>query len=141
MNFLNQNAYTAGVDFLQYQRNREYFIDFKGILSYIDGKEEAMLHLQQNSLHYYQRPDATGYLGVDSTRRSLSGTGGYLKVGRQGNKRFIFSEKVSWWSPGFDLNDAGYLLMADIVEIRPNLPTVRPNPGEYCGIIHLPFHK
>ena len=37
------------------------------------------------------------------------------------NKRFIFSEKVSWWSPGFDLNDVGYLLMADVVE---NLTTL-----------------
>ena len=116
LNFLNRNAYTAGVDFLQYTGNRDYYLDFKGIASLVNGEEEAMLYLQQNPVHYYQRPDASGYLGVDSTRRSLSGTGGRLKIGRQGNRRFIFSEKVSWWSPGFDLNDMGYLLMSDLVE-------------------------
>jgi len=115
LNFLNRNAYTAGIDFLQYIKKREYFIDFKGMVSYIDGKEEAMLALQQNALHFFQRPDTKYYLGVDSSRRHLAGTGGYLSAGRQGNKRFIFSEKVSWWSPGFDLNDAGYLLMADLM--------------------------
>jgi hypothetical protein len=115
LNFLNRNAYTAGIDFLQYMKKREYFIDFKGMVSYIDGKEEAMLALQRNALHYFQRPDAKNYLVVDSSRRHLTGSGGYLSAGRQGNKRFIFSEKVSWWSPGFDLNDAGYLLMADLI--------------------------
>jgi hypothetical protein len=115
LNFLNRNAFVAGVDFLQYFRKREYFIDFRGMASYIDGREEAMLSLQQNTLHYFQRPDAQNYLGVDSSRRFMTGTGGYLSAGRQGNKRFIFSEKINWWSPGFDLNDAGYLYMADLV--------------------------
>lgn len=116
LDYLNRNAYTAGIDFLHYSRSREYFLDFRGMVSHVNGKEEAMVALQRNALHYYQRPDVTGYLGVDSSLRSLTGTGGYLSAGRQGNKRFIFSEKVSWWSPGFDLNDVGYLLMADVVE-------------------------
>jgi hypothetical protein len=116
LNYLNSNAFTVGVDFLQYFKNREYFIDFKGIVSNINGKEDAMLAIQQNTVHYFQRPDAKSYLGVDSSRRSLTGSGGYLNIGRQGNKRFIFSEKVSWWSPGFELNDVGYLYLADLIE-------------------------
>jgi len=116
LNYLNRNAYTAGFDLMKYTKDREYYVDFKGIFSHISGKEDAMISLQKNAVHYYQRPDAKGYLGLDSTRRSLSGTGGYLKIGRQGNKRFVFSEKLSWWSPGFDLNDVGYLQMADLIE-------------------------
>ena len=132
LEYLNRNAYTAGIDLLQYSRDREYFLDFKGIMSHINGKEEAMVTLQRNALHYYQRPDASGYLGVDSSRRSLSGTGGYLSAGRLGNKRFIFSEKVSWWSPGFDLNDVGYLLMADLIQ---NLTKVGIRQTEPRGIL------
>ncbi len=133
LDYLNRNAYTAGIDFLQYSKNqREYFLDFKGMYSYVDGKEAAMINLQRNALHYYQRPDAAGYLGVDSSRRSLSGTGGYLGAGRLGNKRFIFSERVSWWSPGFDLNDAGYLLMADLVQ---NLTKVGIRQTDPRGIL------
>jgi hypothetical protein len=132
LEYLNKNAYTAGLDLLQYTRDREYFLDFKGIMSYINGKEEAMVALQRNALHYYQRPDASDYLGVDSSRRSLSGTGGYLSAGRLGNKRFIFSEKVSWWSPGFDMNDVGYLLMADLVQ---NLTKLGIRQTEPHGIL------
>jgi hypothetical protein len=116
LSFLNKNAITAGIDFLQYFNEREYFIDAKGIISHITGKPEAMLALQQNPLHYYQRPDALEYLGVDSSRRAITGSGGYVSFGRRGNKRFIFSEKFNWWSPGFDLNDIGYLYMADLME-------------------------
>jgi hypothetical protein len=116
LNYMNRNAFTGGFDYLQYFKTREYYIDFKGILSYLNGKKEAMLALQQNPLHYYQRPDVQNYLGIDSSRSSLAGSGGYLEFGRKGNKRFIFSEKLSWISPGLDLNDVGYLLMADLVE-------------------------
>jgi hypothetical protein len=116
LEYLNRNAFSAGIDLLSYSKDREYFVDFKGILSHINGEKEAMVFLQKNALHYFQRPDAEAYLGVDSTIRSLTGTGGYVSAGRLGNKRFIFSEKISWWSPGFDLNDAGYLLMADVIE-------------------------
>ncbi len=115
-NSLNSNAFTAGVDLLQYFRNREYYIDLKGMVSYVDGSTDAMVALQRNPLHYYQRPDAHDYLGLDTTRRSLTGSGGYVSFGRKGNKRFIFSQKVNWWSPGFDLNDVGYLMMADLIE-------------------------
>jgi len=128
LDYLNRNAFTAGVDFLQYMKKREYFIDFRGIVSYINGAEDAMLAIQQNTVHYFQRPDAKSYLGVDSVRRSLAGSGGYLNIGRQGNKRFIFSEKVSWWSPGFDLNDVGYLYMADLVENNLKLSYRETNP-------------
>jgi hypothetical protein len=116
LEYLPANAYTAGLNFLHYTKDREYFIDFKGMGSYINGEETAIVTLQRNPLHYFQRPDAEKYLGVDSSRRSFTGTGGYLSAGRLGNKRFIFSEKISWWSPGFDLNDVGYLMMADLIE-------------------------
>lgn len=116
LEYLPRNAYTAGINFLHYTKDREYFIDFKGMGSYISGDEEAILTLQRNPLHYFQRPDADHYLGIDSSLKSLSGTGGNLSAGRHGNKLFIFSEEVSWWSPGFDLNDVGYLMMADLIE-------------------------
>jgi len=129
LNHLNRNALTGGVDLLQYFRNREYYIDFKGVLSYINGKEEAIAALQRSPLHYYQRPDMQDYLGIDSTRRYLAGSGGYLEVGRKGNKRFIFSEKLSWTSPGLDLNDAGYLLMADLVGNQTSVSYRHTEPG------------
>lgn len=112
---LVRNAFTAGVDFTQYFNNRLYYVDMKGMISSLHGTEKAIANLQYNPVHYYQRVSATDYLKVDPTRRSLTGTGGYLKVGRKGNAKWNFSETVSWSSPGFDLNDMGYMKETDYI--------------------------
>lgn len=111
--FLVRNAFTAGVDFTQYFKNRLYYIDAKGMISSLAGSPEAIHALQTSAVHYYQRASSADYLGVDPNRRSLSGTGGYLKVGRKGNAKWTFSETFSWSSPGFDLNNIGYLKETD----------------------------
>ncbi|WP_337940692.1 DUF5916 domain-containing protein [Parabacteroides sp.] len=111
--FMVRNAFTAGIDFTQYFNNRLYYIDVKGMFSSLNGSKEAISILQTNPVHYYQRESASDYLGVDPNRRSLNGTGGYVKAGRKGNAKWAFSETFSWSSPGFDLNDMGYMKEAD----------------------------
>ena len=113
--YLIRNAYTAGIDFTQYFANRLYYLDMKGMFSSLNGSKEAIKRLQENAVHYYQRISAADYLGVDDQRTSLNGTGGYVKVGRKGNVKWSFSEQFNWLSPGFDLNDAGYLKQADLM--------------------------
>ena len=83
------------------------------MFSSLNGSKEAIVVRQTSPVHYYQRASASGYLGVDPDRRSLNGTGGYVKVGRKGNAKWAFSETFSWSSPGFDLNDMGYMKEAD----------------------------
>jgi hypothetical protein len=111
--FMVKNAYTAGIDFTQYFANRLYYIEAKGMYSYMGGSKEAIAALQQNAVHYYQRISGDSYLGVDPNRTSLAGTGGYVKAGRKGNAQWTFSEKFGWSSPGFDLNAIGYLRETD----------------------------
>ena len=111
--FMVRNALTAGIDFTQYFANRLYYIDVKGMFSSLSGTKEAITRLQKNAVHYYHRESAKDYLGVDENRTSLNGTGGYVKFGRKGNARWTFSETFGWLSPGFDLNDVGYLRQAD----------------------------
>ncbi len=67
------------------------------------------------SVHGYQRPDAD-YLGVDSTRTQLSGHGGSARIGRAGNGRWRYAANFNWRSPGLELNDAGYLRVADAIQ-------------------------
>lgn len=111
--FLIRNAFTAGIDFIQYFKNRLYYIDVKGMLSSLHGSESAVTALQRSPVHYYQRVSSRDYLGVDPTKRSLTGTGGYVKVGRKGNAKWNFAETFSWSSPGFELNDIGYMKETD----------------------------
>lgn len=112
-NFLVRNAFTAGVDFTQYFKNRLYYIDGKGMFSSLQGSKEAITILQQNTVHAFQRVSSSGYLGVDPGKRSLNGTGGFIKVGKKGNAKWAYSETFSWSSPGFDLNDMGYMKETD----------------------------
>jgi hypothetical protein len=108
-------AFTAGVDFTQYFNNRLYYVDMKGMFSSLSGSRNAILILQQNPVHYYQRLSASDYLGTDADATSLRGTGGYVKAGHKGNSKWAFSETFSWASPGFDLNTVGYLKQADFL--------------------------
>jgi hypothetical protein len=110
---LINNAFTAGIDFTHYFMDRLYYIDFKGMFSSLHGSREAVTLLQEKSTHYYQRRSSQHYLSVDPNRTSLSGTGGWIEAGRKGTEKWFFTESFGWSSPGFDLNDMGYMKSTD----------------------------
>ncbi|WP_270087486.1 DUF5916 domain-containing protein [Sphingobacterium sp. SYP-B4668] len=107
------NAFTGGVDFTQYFANRLYYVDAKGMFSSLHGSPEAILNTKRNATHYYHRASGSDYLNLDPDKDVLNGTGGYVKVGKKGNAQWNFSETFSWSSPGFDLNDVGYMRQSD----------------------------
>ncbi len=110
---LVQNAYTAGLDFTQYFANRLYYIDAKGMFSSLHGSSKAILATKRNATHYYQRESSRDYLHMNENLDYLQGSGGYVKVGKKGNAQWNFSETFSWSSPGFDLNNIGYMKQSD----------------------------
>ena len=114
LKFLNRSAYTGGLDLRWQWRDKTYYLQMKTIFSNILGDKQAMVKVQRSSAHYFQRPDA-GHVDVDSSRTGLFGHGGLIEIGKGGGGVWRFSEGVSWRSPGFELNDLGYLRMADIV--------------------------
>jgi hypothetical protein len=111
---LNRNAFTGGIDFLTQWKEKKYFLDAKLIGSAITGSTDAISNLQLSSARYYQRPDAA-HLSYDSKRTQLTGQGGRIKIGK-GSGLFRFNEEVVWKSPGLELNDVGYMQMADQVQ-------------------------
>jgi hypothetical protein len=125
----DREAYSGGVDFTQNWKDRMYYIDGKALMSYQRGSSEAMRILQESPVHFYQRPGA-GYLDFDTTRTELAGSGGYLAAGKKGGST-RFSEKLKWQSPGFDLNDIGYLRQADNIGQRTDLSYWDTEPGKY----------
>ena len=110
---LISNAFTVGIDFTQYFKERLYYIDVKGMFSSLHGSKEAITKLQERSTHYYQRQSAQNYLGVDTNRKSLNGSSGWAEIGRKGTEQWLFTESFGWSSPGFDLNDMGYMRTTD----------------------------
>lgn len=112
LEFLHTAAYSGGFDFVHNWKQKTYYVSLKTLFSQVRGSREAISETQTSPLRYYQRPDAD-YVSYDPGRRSLSGHGGTLALGREGNGHFRYSGGVTWRSPGLELNDVGYLRSAD----------------------------
>ncbi len=114
LEFLHKSAYSGGIDFLHNWKERTYYVAGNFSMSRVQGTAQAILDTQTNSERFFQRPDAD-HLEVDSTRTSLSGTGGMLKVGKGGNGKIQFETGATWRSPGLALNDAGFSRSSDLI--------------------------
>ncbi len=114
LDFLNKNAYTGGLDFMQYFKDKKYYLSVKGAGSYINGSTNAISEQQLSSRRYFQRPDAN-YLVYDSTLTSLAGWGGNITAGKNSQKGLNYGFNLSLRSPGFELNDVGYLRRANSI--------------------------
>jgi len=116
--FVHRNAYSGGLDFQHFWKNRWWFVGGNVIFSRVEGSPEAILATQTEFVHYFQRPNAP-HLSVDSTRTSLAGAGGTFKIGKFGGKPdkrggvFKFETGLTFRTPGLELNDVGFLLAAD----------------------------
>jgi hypothetical protein len=81
--------------------------------SRVSGTPERLVALQRSSRHYYQRSDAD-HVAVDSSATSLMGVAGRFVFNKQkGN--VLFNSALGFISPGFDLNDMGFLNRADVI--------------------------
>ena len=111
MNWLRKNAYTGGIDLNHRSDDRVYSIQSALAFSHVQGSEESILRTQLNPSRYFQRPDAP-HLSVDSTATSLSGMGGKFIVGRSEGKLNAFAGVMAT-SPGFEVNDLGFMRSVD----------------------------
>src|SRR5260221_7599028 len=125
--FLPTQAWSGGLDFTHFFRDRAWVLEAKGVFSRVEGDPEAIHALQTNAVHYSQRPDAS-HLGVDESAGSLSGHGGLLRFGSSGKGRVGVTDRFLWYSPGLDLNDVGYLRQADLRSNQAVLSWSEPTP-------------
>ncbi len=111
---LPRAAYTGGIDFMHYWKDRTYYIGLNYDFSHIRGNKNAILSLQESSARYFQRPDA-GYVDLDEDRKILTGTAAAFKFGKRGNGKWQFESSLAYRSPEFELNDIGYMRSADLI--------------------------
>ncbi len=111
---LYTNSYTGGLDFIHYMKGKTYYAESKFIFSSIDGSDESMYRLQMENVHRFQRPDA-GHLLLDNGLNRMTGTGGSFSFGKKSGSNWRFDLNSSWLSPMLDLNDAGYIRLADMI--------------------------
>ncbi len=112
LDFLHKSAYTGGIDFKHQWNNRDWYVEGNLILSRVNGSEEAIKNTQESITHLFQRVDA-GHVELDSTRTSLTGSGGNIQIGKVGNGHWKFESGGTWRSPELELNDLGFQRQAD----------------------------
>ena len=108
---LHKAAYTGGVDFTQYFKKKSWMFNLNTAFSLVEGSKKALENTQESSAHYFQRP-GKNYAILDTTRTSLSGSGGRMQIMKL-NGHWNFLGAVLWKTPGFETNDLGYLRQAD----------------------------
>lgn len=112
LEFLPKAAYTGGIDFTHYWKNKTYVITSKVYFSYLKGTTDAITKIQEASNRYYQRPDIT-HRSVDTTKTVLSGSGAFFQFRKEGESPLKYGITTNWKSPGLDLNDIGFVGAVD----------------------------
>ncbi|MEO7963167.1 MAG: DUF5916 domain-containing protein, partial [Gemmatimonadaceae bacterium] len=112
---LSSSAFTGGVDFYnRFARNAYQLSGWIGG-SVVRGSPLAMTNLQRRSSRYYQRPDQD-YLSLDSTKSSLGGLAGNLHFQKSSGENYFVLDGI-FFTPGLELNDAGFMTEADRVRM------------------------
>jgi Domain of unknown function (DUF5916)/Carbohydrate family 9 binding domain-like len=109
--YLARDAYVGAIDFRHRFLNKMYEISGSFDQSTVQGTPAAMLALETDAVHYYQRPDAG--LPLDSNRTVLSGDAEEFKFDKVGGEHLMFESAYQRRSAGFEINDLGYLRRAD----------------------------
>ncbi|MBC8110510.1 MAG: carbohydrate binding family 9 domain-containing protein, partial [Verrucomicrobia bacterium] len=117
-NLLHTGAYSGGLDFLHYWKNRTWYLRGNVVFSHVLGSKEKIYETQTGFEHLFQRSNAPE-TSVDANRTSLTGTGGTFRLGKSGGKSgkhgevFKFETGVTYRSPELELNDIGFMLTAN----------------------------
>jgi hypothetical protein len=108
--YLPNTSYAGAVTFRQRFLNRTYEVSGLVAGSRVSGDPSVIDAIQQSPVHYFQRPDAG--LPYDPTRTSLGGNAEEVKLGKVAGRHLMFETSWQRRSPGFEINDLGYLQRA-----------------------------
>ncbi|MFQ5446243.1 MAG: DUF5916 domain-containing protein [Saprospiraceae bacterium] len=109
--YFHKSAYTGGIDFTKYWKEKAWSFNVNAAFSEVSGTAQAIESTQRSSARYFQKP-GNDYVNYDPTRTSLFGSGGRMQLLRQ-KGHWSTLAVVLWKTPGFELNDIGYLRQAD----------------------------
>ncbi|HEX2779670.1 MAG TPA: DUF5916 domain-containing protein [Gemmatimonadaceae bacterium] len=131
---LASHAQSGGVDWSIAWDQKTYDVIGSLALSRVVGDPPAIVRLQNSPSRYYARPDrAPTRLGIfganvlDSSRTTLSGAGGYLRVAKDAGA-WLWEAQTSTRTPGFEVNDVAFLQKADFIWLNGNLVRQWSNP-------------
>ncbi|MFN1836095.1 DUF5916 domain-containing protein [Balneola sp. MJW-20] len=110
--YLHQSAYQLGIDGQHNWDNRNWGISGSFGVSSVNGTSASLLRTQTTSARYYNRTDSDGF-SVDSSKTSLSGYSGEISIGKYSGSGLRYSLTYSEVSPGYEINDIGFMERSD----------------------------
>jgi hypothetical protein len=120
-----KSATTFGLDLER--REKRVRLTTKVFASHLEGSPSAIQKVQENSVHYFQRPDAR-HLSLEPNRKTLDGYGMTVI----GSTYTGVPWRASWGgtaiSPGFEPNDLGFLQKADDINAFASLQYIIDSP-------------
>jgi hypothetical protein len=138
--FLPRTATTGGVDADWRFWGGRYSLTGYWAASYVAGDVTAIDRLQRNNVHSFQRPDSQA-LTYDPTRTSLGGHAGSASFNKISGQTTRLQSVVAFKSPGFEINDLGFLQRADEIT-QSNWFQVRSDrPGRYFRSRSVNFNQ
>lgn len=124
----HRSAYVGGLDFTQMSMDRHWQLYAAVVGSAVAGKPAALLRTQQNSAHYFQRPDAP-HLRVDSAATELTGNGTRFMLRKVAGKHWLGAFTLQSHSAGLEVNDAGFSGRSDFKAAGSLLTYKEDKPG------------
>lgn len=128
------HARSAGIDWFNSWKNREYNFMGQFAVSDVSGSAPAVLRLQRSSARYFQRPDREGGGNgifsddLDPTATSLGGYGGYARIAKEAGT-WNWEHMVNYRSPGFEVNDIAFITKSDYFYHNSNIARSITKPG------------
>ncbi len=107
LDFLPARAFSAGVNFEHTWTQKTWALTGFVAGSRVEGTPAAMIRIQRNSNHYFQRPDATR-VRVDSSGTSMMGHEWRLQLERRSGLHWTGAIWTGQRSAGFEVNDLGF---------------------------------
>jgi hypothetical protein len=139
LSFLPDSAVTAGADY-DWRLGTRWNVTGTLEGTRVAGSTTAIAALQQSNVHSYQRPDAD-YVEFDPRAASMSGHGGSVGVGTSAGDKLRGSLLLAYKSPGFDLNELGFMRRADEIKQRAWIQRRWMTAGKYVRTKIVNFNE
>jgi hypothetical protein len=125
---LRSSAYTGGLDFIHEWANRGWTLTGFLAGSRVSGSPQALLATQRSSNRYYQRPDA-GHVRLDAAATSMTGTAASVQLRKSAGLHWTTDSWVQFVSPGYEINDVGFLQRSDRRAFGHGMTYAQRTPG------------
>lgn len=131
---LRSNAYFAGVDGYSMFKDKTWILEWLAGGTMVQGSESAIAATQRSGARYFDRPDAE-HVEYDPTRTSLTGWMNRVMLAKE-KGRWRPNLQIQMLSPGFELNDVGYLPRTDAISTHAVLRYVNTDQTKYTREIN-----